>query len=541
MSERFTKLFTAPENLYAATSPVIITAGALLKDNQTGKVLAQLKMRNIGAKTIKAATVLIHSFDTVGDPLGRELTYQYLDLAAAQGQDFGAKTPIPLADAATRSFSVAVKEIFFADNTTWTAADELWEPLPAPVTLEDSLSDAELVKQYRIQYGTDCQYMPTAQRDLWRCTCGEWSRRGTDTCCHCGKSLPVLMAVDLTKLRAERDARLAAEAETAATKKAAAATRMKKAKKVAVIVAALLAAGVAAYFAVTKVVIPNGKYNDAVALMEAGQYTEAIAAFEAMDGYKDSAEQIEACNTAILDEQYDAAVALMEAKQYEDAAAIFKSLGGYKDSAERLKACQKPALKGAKVGSYVLFGEYEQDNDTSNGKEAIEWLVLDIQDGKALLISKYALDSKPYNKTMGTVTWENCWLRRWLNSSFLDAAFSEAEQAMIPTVTVSAEKNPRCNTDPGNATQDQVFLLSIAEASRYFTSDSARQCKATDYAIRQGVNTTSGSCWQWLRVPGQQQNYVARIHEDGYIIWEGIPAFMEEGAVRPVIWVDLGA
>lgn len=196
MSERFTKLFTAPENLYAATSPVIITAGALLKDNQTGKVLAQLKMRNIGAKTIKAATVLIHSFDTVGDPLGRELTYQYLDLAAAQGQDFGAKTPIPLVDAATRSFSVTVKEIIFADNTTYAATDEQWEPLPAPVTLEDSLSDAELVKQYRIQYGTDCQYMPTAQRDLWRCTCGEWSRRGTETCCHCGKSLSALMAVD---------------------------------------------------------------------------------------------------------------------------------------------------------------------------------------------------------------------------------------------------------------------------------------------------------------------------------------------------------
>ena len=40
------------------------------------------------------------------------------------------------------------------------------------------------------------------------------------------------------------------------------------------------------------VIIPNGKYNDALALMEAGKYEEAIAAFEAMDGFIDSAEKI---------------------------------------------------------------------------------------------------------------------------------------------------------------------------------------------------------------------------------------------------------
>lgn len=372
MSERFTKLFTAPENLYAATSPVIITAGALLKDNQTGKVLAQLKMRNIGAKTIKAATVLIHSFDTVGDPLGGELTYQYLDLAAAQGQDFGAKTPIPLADATARSFSATVKEIIFADNTTWTAADELWEPLSAPVTLEKSLNDAELVKQYRIQYGADCNYMPIAQRDLWRCTCGEWSRRGTDTCCHCGKSLPALMAVDLTALRAERDARLATEAETAAEKKAASTARMKKAKKAAVIVAALLAVGVAAYFAVTKVIIPNGKYNDAVALMEVGQYEEAITAFEAMDGYKDSAEQILEC-------KYLAAEALLEEGDTAQAAKYFAAID-WRDSVARSKELWNELIYQSSIstGTWHTVGLKTDGTVVAVGRN--NWGQLDVDD-----------------------------------------------------------------------------------------------------------------------------------------------------------------
>ena len=57
MSERYSRLFSLPTNLYAIGSPAIIVAGALLKDNQTGKVLAQLKIQNITTNPIKAVTV----------------------------------------------------------------------------------------------------------------------------------------------------------------------------------------------------------------------------------------------------------------------------------------------------------------------------------------------------------------------------------------------------------------------------------------------------------------------------------------------------
>lgn len=46
MNERYTKLFALSENLYTEGAPVVITARALLKDNQTGKILAQLKLKN---------------------------------------------------------------------------------------------------------------------------------------------------------------------------------------------------------------------------------------------------------------------------------------------------------------------------------------------------------------------------------------------------------------------------------------------------------------------------------------------------------------
>ena len=131
MSERYSKLFALSENLYSAGAPVVIAAGALQKDNQTGKVFAQLKIRNIQDKVIKAATVKITPFDTVGKPLGGTVDYQYLDLSAGRDTDFGQKTPVMLKEATARSFAVSVSEIIFADNSTWSASDGTWGALSA--------------------------------------------------------------------------------------------------------------------------------------------------------------------------------------------------------------------------------------------------------------------------------------------------------------------------------------------------------------------------------------------------------------------------
>ena len=39
-----------------------------------------------------------------------------------------------------------------------------------------------------------------------------------------------------------------------------------------------------------------------------------------------------------------------------------------------------PTITPSLSTEYIFFGQYEQDNNTSNGKENIEWLVLDKQD-----------------------------------------------------------------------------------------------------------------------------------------------------------------
>ena len=353
----------------------------------------------------------------------------------------------------------------------------------------------------------------------------------------CQKKIEEIKAkAEADRLEKERQAEIARkEAERIA----------KRNKKIAIITTPIVCAIIAFIIVLNTVIIPNGKYNDAIALMDAGKYTEAISAFEALDGYKDSATKITECNTAILDGKYNNAITLMDAGNIVEAYEALVALEGYKDSADKANAIydqyKVEKLKVAKAGDYVFFGAYEQDNNTSNGKEDVEWLVLEVKDGKALVISKYALDYKQYNTSDTVVTWEDCTLRNWLNNDFINAAFSAEEKAMIPTVTVSADKNAEYNTDAGKATQDQVFLLSITEANKYFISDSARQCKPTDFAVANRTwESDSGNCWWWLRSPVVTQKWAANVEYDGAVDEYGEYVGRDD-AVRPALWIDLNS
>jgi len=81
----------------------------------------------------------------------------------------------------------------------------------------------------------------------------------------------------------------------------------------------------------------------------------------------------------------------------------FYTLGQHKDSAQRASSIftklMGEKLSKAVVGDYITFGAYEQDYNTSNGKEAIEWLVLEKKNNRLLVISRYALDCKRYNES----------------------------------------------------------------------------------------------------------------------------------------------
>ncbi|MBQ5968730.1 MAG: hypothetical protein IJL52_01270 [Clostridia bacterium] len=206
------------------------------------------------------------------------------------------------------------------------------------------------------------------------------------------------------------------------------------------------------------------------------------------------------------------------------------------------------ALTG-NTGDYITFGRYEQDNDTSNGPEPIEWLVLDRDGDKALVISRYGLDCQKYYPEKYDVTWETCTLRTWLNNDFYNNAFSTAEQSKIQMTTVKNDDNPDHGTEGGNNTQDKVFLLSIGEVSMYFSSDETRKCAPTAYAIEHGAwasdsNTTIGgtaACWWWLRSPGSLPYGAANVIDYGSVNSRGYSVAFSNYAVRPAMWITLDA
>ena len=385
MSERLTKLFSLPANLYAEGSPLVISAGNLLRDNETGNVLVQLKIRNISMKMVKAVVVLIRALDTAGRPLEEETSQEYLDLSVPQGEEFGQKVPIPLPNPSTRGIVAEVQEVVFSDNSTWKSTDALWNPLPSPEPLSHKLSDSELVKQYKIKFGNACDCWPQEYKDLWLCTCGTWNRE--DDCYRCKKNRTSLLNLDLDVLKNERDARLAKEkadreareaadkaaAEKAAEKaaeraawdavqKVAAEKRKRKNRRIACIFTLIAALVVGSYFLWTEVIKPNQRYKEAIALFDAGKYEEAIVAFEAMEGFKDSVAQIEKCEMAIKDQKYDAAIALFDAGKYEEAIVAFEAMEGFKDSVAQIEKCEM-AIKDQKYDAAIVLynaGKYEE-------------------------------------------------------------------------------------------------------------------------------------------------------------------------------------
>lgn len=300
----------------------------------------------------------------------------------------------------------------------------------------------------------------------------------------------------------------------------------------------------AAALALAALLIVSGlQHKAAEAPQEEGENGEAAAAVEAPEGSGDREPGAAEAEEAGPDRDYAEAQALLEAGRYEEALAAFEALDGYGDSADRKREILRSAAwrEICPVGGSLLFGSYEQDNDTENGKEDIEWLVLAREENRILVVSKRAVDCQKYNPVRGSVTWEDCSLRAWLNGSFMDEAFSPEEKALIPAVSVPAEENPVYRTEAGGDTRDQVFLLSIGEVNAYFGSDEERSCEMTDYCVaRGGYISREGTCWWWLRSPGGSSRYAAGVFSSGAVDHYGDGVFGAHDMVRPAMWIELG-
>ncbi len=198
--------------------------------------------------------------------------------------------------------------------------------------------------------------------------------------------------------------------------------------------------------------------------------------------------------------------------------------------------------------SSIYFGNYWQtvnsEDATDSNKEPVKWRVLS-NDGNLFVVSDQNLDCVEYNTSVKTVTWEECSLRKWLNSKFLDNAFTTQEQTAVLESLVVNQDGAK-GSEAGADTYDKVYLLSIYEVidpELGFPTDwkdkgGTRVTLNTEYAKSKGAltNTDMSGAW-WLRSPGDANN-AANVFNAGNVFVRGGSVNNFLFAVRPAMNID---
>ncbi len=327
------------------------------------------------------------------------------------------------------------------------------------------------------------------------------------------------------EIKAEQERKRLEEERQEELARIAAIKRERRKKIFSALATIVIIAGIAFAYQWTNVIYPTQQYDKAMDLIAEKNYEEAYAILDELGDFKDAAEQIPLS-------EYNRGLELAAEGNYEEAYFLFQKLGDYKDCTSLMEelAEKEPRVlfKTTEVGDVLEFGSYEQDNDTSNGQEPIEWIVFQKEEDKVLLLSKKCLDCRPYNKELKKVTWKGCTLRKWLNRKFLNTAFSENEKEYIIPSEVVYGSSKRDAT-----VKDQIFLLNKRQVGLYKNEN---QAKATAYAVAKGAyvsETTGYSIW-WVCSPS---GYYTNSY--GSMSSSSRPLNDETIGVRPAMWVSL--
>lgn len=187
------------------------------------------------------------------------------------------------------------------------------------------------------------------------------------------------------------------------------------------------------------------------------------------------------------------------------------------------------------VGSEITMGEYRG--------QPITWVVIDVKDDGALVLSKDVLEAKAFDENRNEATWEISSLRAWLNDEFYDTSFSAEDKTRIQKTLVLNPDNPISGADGGNDTEDYVFLLSQDEARQYFASDEERRTVARDYLTSDDIYIFDGYSPWWLRSPSDDTTgkYATKnstqVTSDGYVDGYGEWITSPLVGVRPAMWI----
>ncbi len=194
----------------------------------------------------------------------------------------------------------------------------------------------------------------------------------------------------------------------------------------------------------------------------------------------------------------------------------------------------------------------QQENGYSEGStyyfrwEPIEWRVLSNDSNGVYVISSKVLDSQPYHNFYENVTWETCSLRSWLNGDFYNLAFSDDEKSTLVMTTLVNENNAKHDTDGGNDTQDNIWVISFSDSlnadygfiSAEATEDPLKRAFGSEYAKCQGLRKSDvteypdTSVW-WMRTPGKPGDHATICGYEGKINHTGGKVLNSGFGIRP--------
>lgn len=242
------------------------------------------------------------------------------------------------------------------------------------------------------------------------------------------------------------------------------------------------------------IIIPNAKYNEALALFNNAEYEQAIAAFEDIGNYKDSLAKIDESKTAIIDVRYEAAEACYKNQDYVEAIKIYEELGDYKDSKDKIEHIYNMFA----AGEEIYFGAYKGN--------PIAWKILKTEKDKMLLITENPIETLAFNNELKNITWETSSIREWLNDDFLKEFSDEQKNRIL----VGAAEN----------IGDKVFIISQEEYQKY--SSAAFTGETSDWWTR--TKTDAGMMF----VDGK----TGEVNTYGQGVVHAL-------GVRPCVWVTL--
>jgi uncharacterized Zn finger protein (UPF0148 family) len=172
-------------------------------------------------------------------------------------------------------------------------------------------------------------------------------------------------------------------------------------------------------------------------------------------------------------------------------------------------------LEPDKVGP-IFFGSYA-------GKP-LEWIAVKQEKTRVLLLSRYAIAFEPYHEKQEAVTWRDCTIQRWLNSSFANESFTTRQKMFISQAEIDGDRY-------------DVFLLSSEEVK---ASAFDLRCYAADYANQSEYPREEDGCDWWLRfASGQKMTCSTIVHGSGFYTFRILNVTTRAG-IRPAIWIYTG-